>query len=112
MTDNIEWKRYWLMVGLHPALIPDLKNALYQDVDTGRLRWKDYDAGKATPDGLAGWVHNNEQVLMYKRRTVNASSVVWLLHHDVLPPNGVVKYRDGNPHNLRIENLFLTPSAT
>lgn len=107
MMDNIEWKRYWLMVGLHPTMIPALKNALHQDADTGLLKWTNNGSNGVKAGDFAGSVVNKETVVKYRLRKINASSVVWLLHNDVLPPNGVVKYRDGNPRNLRIENLYL-----
>jgi hypothetical protein len=108
--NELEYKRYWLMVGLHPDLITELRAAVYQDEDTGRVRWRTHNDGCATPDGVAGWEKSNgERVLMYRRRKVYVASIVWLMHHGVLPPNGYVKYKDGNPRNLRIDNLFLKP---
>ena len=111
--NELEYKRYWLMVGLHPTMLPAIREAFYQDNETWLLRWaKDCTNGVKADDVAGTTVNSKEIVVQYKLRSINASSIVWLLHHGVLPPNGCVKYKDGNPRNLRIDNLFLTPSAT
>ena len=107
--NELEYKRYWLMVGLHPTMLPALREAFYQDEDTGLLRWAKDGCNNVKAGDVAGSVMGaSECVIQYKLRKINASSVVWLMHNGVLPPNGHVKYRDENPRNLRIENLYLT----
>lgn len=44
---------------------------------------------------------------MYDGRRRQASHVVWEIHHGS-PPIGVIKYRDNDPMNIRIENLYDT----
>jgi hypothetical protein len=108
--NELEYKKYWLMVGLHPTMLPGICEVLYQDEHTGLLRWVK-DGGNSIKAGdVAGSVMGgNECIVQYKLRKINASSIVWLMHHGVLPPNGYVKYKDDNPRNLRIDNLFLKP---
>lgn len=64
------------------------------------------------PDtGKLVWRHNHKQAsdltVTVKGKRYPAAYIVWWLHYGE-PPNGRIRFLDGNPRNLRIGNL-ITP---
>ena len=97
-----------------PLTFEEVAERLSYDPDTGVIKWRK-DAGKNVKAGdVAGslkGIRTNKSGLETRYRYIRmdgwetpAARVAWLLHHGEWPASNVV-FKDGDPNNLRADNL-------
>lgn len=74
------------------------------DWTSGKLkhRWSHY-----LRKDLAGWIDNNAWKFTLLGKHYHSATTIWTLFFDEVPSDFIIDYKDGDPLNTKIENLFI-----
>jgi len=93
--------------------LAELQELFVYDVVSGELRWRVSPAPQIKAGALAGGMKMAKEdgkeyrYVTFRNFSTPASRVAWALGHGVELPNRNVFVKDGNPENLRLDNLEL-----
>lgn len=89
---------------LAPITLARLRQVLDYDPDTGIFRWRIRPGFRFKPGDVAGTLERGYRVIRIDNRGYRASNLAWLYCYGEWPSQNV-SYRDGNPLNVRLDNL-------